>query len=154
MSILSNQDIEEICEYLSIPLIGVFSKDRLPKKRKDGAYIVNMADSTSPTGGTHWFCFIITNNTKTCWYFDSFATPPPLQVMKFCKSCTNKTFNGVQVQGDTSTSCGWFAIAFCYYFYNAKHKDPIHEFVSKFYQGTYLQRNDKLLKEFFKNLIR
>ena len=39
---LTNFDIEEICKSLQLPLVGVFSKDELPKKNYIGSYYINM----------------------------------------------------------------------------------------------------------------
>jgi hypothetical protein len=35
MSVLSNFDIIAICDWLEIPLVGVFHKDKLPKQKKE-----------------------------------------------------------------------------------------------------------------------
>ena len=49
---------------------GVDSRDNLPNKIKDGAYIINL-DEYSDTG-THWVAlYVVNNNDVTC--FDSFG---------------------------------------------------------------------------------
>ena len=48
---------------------GVYSRDNLPDKVKEGPYITNL-DKYSDTG-THWIALYI--NIKTVTYFDSFG---------------------------------------------------------------------------------
>ena len=72
---MNNFEIEDY--YKHQPLFhGVFSKNELPKKLKRGAYVVNMDDSDSIKGGTHWIAIIYLNKTK--FYFDSYGVMPPL----------------------------------------------------------------------------
>jgi hypothetical protein len=39
---LSNFDIENICKELKLPIVGVYSKDRLPEIPYIGSYYINM----------------------------------------------------------------------------------------------------------------
>ena len=48
---------------------GVFSRDNLPNKIKDGAYVVNLDEYHDI--GTHWVALHVNNKTVT--YFDSFG---------------------------------------------------------------------------------
>ena len=48
--------------------IGVYRRDNLPEKIKDGAYVVNLDEYSDI--GTHWIALYINNKTVT--YFDSF----------------------------------------------------------------------------------
>ena len=48
---------------------GVYSRDNLPDKIKDGAYAINL-DQYSDVG-THWIAVYV--KTKTVTYFDSFG---------------------------------------------------------------------------------
>ena len=48
---------------------GVYSKDNLPAKIKDGAYVVNLDEYSDI--GTHWIELYLNNKTVT--YFDSFG---------------------------------------------------------------------------------
>ena len=50
---LSNFDLQDLALKYNLPLIGVYSKDELPKKIQVGSYYVNMQDSTEGNG-THW----------------------------------------------------------------------------------------------------
>ena len=48
---------------------GVYSKDNLPDKIKDGAYIINLDEYSDI--GIHWIALYVNNKTVT--YFDSFG---------------------------------------------------------------------------------
>ena len=48
---------------------GVFSRDNLPKKIKDGAYVINLDEYAD--NGTHWIALICNRNKIV--YFDSFG---------------------------------------------------------------------------------
>ena len=47
---------------------GVFSRDNLPNKKKDGAYVINIDEYSDI--GTHWIALWVNNNVT---YFDSFG---------------------------------------------------------------------------------
>ena len=57
---------------------GVYSRDNLPHKIKDEAYVINL-DEYSYTG-THWITLYV--NTKTVTYFDSFGAEHILKQIK------------------------------------------------------------------------
>ena len=48
---------------------GVYSRDILPNKIKDGAYVINLDECSDI--GTHWIALCLKNNDIT--YFDSFG---------------------------------------------------------------------------------
>ena len=48
---------------------GVYSRDNLPDKIKDGAYIINLDEYSDI--GTHWIALYVYNDNVT--YFDSFG---------------------------------------------------------------------------------
>ena len=59
---------------------GVFSRDNLPKKIKDGAYVINL-DEHKDTG-THWIALFCKKNEIV--YFDSFGIEHiPKEIKKF-----------------------------------------------------------------------
>ena len=49
---ITNFEIEDICHKENLPLIGVFSKDELPKDRRVGSYYINLQNSDAGCG-TH-----------------------------------------------------------------------------------------------------
>ena len=50
--------------------IGVYSRDNLPDKIKDGSYVINLDEYSEI--GAHWIALYVNNKTVT--YFDSFRT--------------------------------------------------------------------------------
>ena len=62
---------------------GVYSRDNLPNKIKDGAYVINL-DKYSDIG-THWIALRVNNNNVT--YFDSFGVENiPKEIIKFIEN--------------------------------------------------------------------
>lgn len=96
----------KIKSILGKKLNGIFMKDEIPKKLKNGWYIFNMDDSTDPRNGTHWVAFKRKKNND--FYFDPIGIIPPLEVLAECKECI---YNTKQIQDRNSTACGWFCIA-------------------------------------------
>ena len=61
---------------------GVFSRDNLPNKKKDGAYVINIDEYSDI--GTHWIALWVNNNVT---YFDSFGVEHiPKEIEKFIGS--------------------------------------------------------------------
>lgn len=149
---LSNIEIEEITDHLKLPIVGVFSKDRLPDKRWVGSYYINLQNEDDG-GGTHWvFCRIFTN--KSAVYFDSFGLPLPIEVKEFLAPFAPIPYSNRQIQDVKSSYCGWYCIACDYYFqYDAERKrrggaidDEFDDFVNLFSINTGI--NDKILMEY------
>ena len=64
----TNFEIEKV--YENEPRFnGVFSRDNMPKKIKDGAYVINLDEYTDV--GTHWIALFC--NRSEIVYFDSFG---------------------------------------------------------------------------------
>ena len=65
---LTNLEIQKY--YQSEPKFnGVYSKDNLPNKIKDGTYVINLDEYYDI--GTHWVALYVSNDDVT--YFDSFG---------------------------------------------------------------------------------
>ena len=76
---LTNSEIQAYYQNES-RFIGAYSRDNLPYKKKNGAYVINL-DEYSDTG-THWIALYVNNKTVT--YFDSFGIEHiPKEVKKF-----------------------------------------------------------------------
>ena len=59
---------------------GVYSRDNLPNKIKDGAYVINLDEYSNI--GTHWIALYVKNNNIT--YFDSLGVEHiPKEIAKF-----------------------------------------------------------------------
>ena len=81
--------------------IGVFSRDNLPKKIKDGAYVINL-DEYADTG-THWIALFCKKNEIV--YFNSFEVEHiPEEIKKFIGNKNIKA-NIFRVQVNT-VMCG------------------------------------------------
>ena len=65
---LTNFEIEAYCQN-EPRFMGVYSRDNVPDKIKDGAYVVNFDEYSDI--GTHWIALYVNNKTVT--YFDSFG---------------------------------------------------------------------------------
>jgi hypothetical protein len=81
---------------------GVFVRDQLPKKpRVIECGILNTGDST--TNGFHWICWHKNGKTKIC--FDSYALPPPVELVDYLKS-ESVYYNSERVQYGNTVFCG------------------------------------------------
>ena len=66
----------------------VYSRDNLPNKIKDGAYIINLDEYSDI--GTHWIALYVKSNDIT--YFDSFGVEYiPKEIKIFIKNKNIKT---------------------------------------------------------------
>ena len=62
---------------------GVCSRDNLPNKIKDGAYVINLDEHSDI--GTHWIALYLKNYDIT--YFDSFGVEHiPKEIIKLIKN--------------------------------------------------------------------
>ena len=87
---------------------GVFSRNNLSKKIKDGAYIIKIDEYADV--GTHQIALFSHRNEIV--YFDSFGVEHvPEEIKKFIG---NKNIKGniFRVQADDSVMCGYFRIGF------------------------------------------
>ena len=87
---------------------GVFSRNNLPKKIKDGAYVINLDEYADV--GTHWIALFCNRNEIV--YFDSFgAEHVPGEIKEFIGNKTIKA-NIFRVQANNSIMCGYFCNGF------------------------------------------
>ena len=87
---------------------GVYSRDNLPDKIKDGAYIINLDEYSDI--GTHWVALYVNNKTATS--FDSFGVEHiPKGIKKFI-NYENIITNIFRIQAYDSIICGYFCIGF------------------------------------------
>ena len=85
--------------------IGVYSRNNLPYKIKNGAYLINLDEYSDI--GTHWIALYV--NKKIVTYFDSFGIEHiPKEVKKIIK------------KNDDSIMCGYFCIGFIDYMFKGK----------------------------------
>ena len=146
---LSNIEIEEIADELKLPIVGVFSKDKLPEKRYIGSYYINLQNEDDGNG-THWVFFRIFPNQKAI-FFDSFGLPCPEEVKTFLEPFSPIPYSNRQIQHIKSQYCGWFCIACDYYFqYDVKKGEDIEDLFDDFLNifSFNTSTNDRILKEY------
>lgn len=169
---ITNFDIERISRKLELPLVGVFSKDRLPEERKIGSYYVNLQNENEGDG-THWvlvkiYCEderenveTITTNKKGkrvyrcgALYFDPFGIDMPKEVERFLEPFKPIPFNNRQIQNIRSEVCGWYCLACDYALEHKQNGDSYLEDFEKFigFWSDEPRNNLKILKAFFKPL--
>ena len=85
---------------------GVYSRDNLSDKIKDGAYVINLDEYSDI--GAHWIALYV--NNKTVIYFDSFGVEHiPKDIKKFINN-KNIIANIFRLQAYGSVICGFFGI--------------------------------------------
>ena len=87
---------------------GAYSRDNLPEKIKDGAYIINFDEYADV--GTH-FIAVFCNKSQIA-YFDSFGVEHVPEEIKEIFGNKNKKAGIFRVQPRKSTMCGYFCIGF------------------------------------------
>ena len=87
---------------------GVYSRDNLSVKIKDGAYLISLYEYSDI--GTHWVALYVSNNDVT--YFDSFGVEHiPKETKTFISNKSIK-INIFRIQAYNSIMCGYFCIGF------------------------------------------
>ena len=123
---------------------GVYSRDNLPNKTKDGAYIIN-PDEYSDTG-THWVALWV--NIDNVTYFDSFGVQHiPKEIKTFIKNKNVKT-NIFRIQAYDSIMCGYFCIAFIDFMLKGK---SLTEYTNLFSSNDFKKNGDTILNYFMNN---
>ena len=161
---LSNFDIERLCEKLDLPIIGVFQKDKLVDvPRQIGSYYINQQNSDDGDG-THWvFAKIYSDDDRVgdndggyanALYFDPFGLDMSEEVKEFLKPFKPIPFNNRQIQSVRTSQCGWYCVGCDYALEHMKHGDTYLEdfemFLNHFQSDP--NKNLTMLKEFFKPL--
>ena len=120
---------------------GCFFKDTLPEELEERCYyIVNIDDSDSGKGGTHW-CVLYCMNPNYILWFCPFGYPPPQEIEDRFKIIK---YNHKDIQDYESTACGYFCIAFIKFSYHMQDvKRAIYKFYDLFCKNT--KKNDYVL---------
>ena len=122
---------------------GVYSRDNLPKI-KDGAYVINLDDSSDI--GTHWVALYAINNVT---YFDSFGVEHiPKEIKTFINNKNIKT-NIFRIQAYDSIMCGYFSIGFIDFMLPGK---TLTEFSNPFSPSNFKKNDDIILNYFMNNV--
>ena len=121
---------------------GVFSRNNLPKKVKDGAYAINLDEYTDV--GTHWITLFCNRNEVV--YFDSFVVEHvPHEIKEFVgnKIIIAKIF---RVQANDSVLCCYLCIVFIDFLLAGK---KLTDFTNMFSPHD-LEKNDDIILSYFK----
>ena len=151
---LTNYDLEELCEEFDVPLHGIYMKDQLPKEIKNGNYMINLQSSMGgKNNGTHWTCLIVKN--QNTFFYDPYGAPPSIEIRDFvkCRPNTRLGFNNWVVQDLKAENCGYFVLSFLIYVGKSSPANlfkTANEYVNRFVDNT--KRNDSILKESFRKL--
>ena len=102
---LSNLEIQKY--YQNEPKFsGVYSRDNLPNKIKDGACVINLDEY--PDIGTHWIALYALNNNII--YFESFGVEHIPKEIKIFIGNKNIQTNIFRIQAYDSVMCGYFVL--------------------------------------------
>ena len=125
--------------------IGVYSRDNLPQKIKDGVYVINLDEYYDI--GTHWIVLHVNNKTVT--YFDSFGIEHiPKEVKKFIGN-RNIISNIYRIQNYDSLMCGYFCIGFIDYMFKGK---SLTDYTNLFSPNNF-KKNDDIILNYFLNKL-
>jgi len=109
----SDKDINLLMKFYKIKNYhGCYIKDELPKKLKDGYYVINL------NGQSHWTALLKTKNKY--YYFDSFGFMSPEDVEE--RIPKEYIYSDKQIQTEASTACGFYVVAFIKYMSSIKNK--------------------------------
>ena len=140
---------------LNVYYKGVFSKSNLPKKIKDGAYLINIDEYADL--GTYQIALFCSRNE--IFYFDSFGVEHiPEEIKTFVEefldrpsssASQNKNIkaNIFRVQANDSVMCGYFCIGFIDFMLAGK---KLTDYTNLFSPHDF-KKNDNIILSYFKN---
>ena len=120
----------------------VYSRDNLPNKIKDGAYVINLVEYSDI--GTHWIALYALNINVT--YFNSFGVEHiRKEIKKFIKRSKFVT-NIFRMQAYDSVMCGYFCIGFINFVLEGK---SLRDFTNLFSPNDF-KKNDNIILNYFR----
>ena len=122
---------------------GVISRNNLPKKKKDGAYIINLDEHADV--GTHWIALFCKKNEIV--YFDSFDVEYIPEEIKEFTGNKNIKANIFRVQENNSKICVYFCIGFINFMLVGK---KLTDYTNLFSLRD-LKNNNNIILSYFKN---
>ena len=122
---------------------GVFSRNNLPKKIKDGAYVINLDEYVDV--GTHLIALFCNRNETV--YFDSFGVEHVTEEVKEFVGNKNIKANIFRVEANDSIICGYFCIGFIDFILAGK---KLTDFTSMFSPHDF-EKNDCIILSYFKD---
>ena len=115
----------------------------MPKKIKDGAYIINLDEYADI--GTHWIALFC--NKSDIVYFDSFGVEHVLEEIKECFGNKNIKANIFRVQANNPVICGYFCVGFIDFMLAGK---KLTDFTNLFSPYDF-EKNDRTILNYFKD---
>ena len=122
---------------------GVYSRNNLPKRRKDGAYVINLDEYADV--GTHWIALFC--NRSEIVYFNSFGVEHVPEEIKEFIGNKNTIANIVRVQANNSVMLGYICIGFIDFMLAGK---KLSDFTSLFSPYDF-KKNDNIILSYFKD---
>jgi hypothetical protein len=136
---LSDTEIKELMKGLKLPLNGIYIDDKMPKRLKNGNYVINL------NGRSHW-CGLVRDG-KNYFYFDSYGFVPSQEVED---QIGKYVYSDFDVQSIDSSSCGFYVIAFFKALNKKKDKmKAYHSFLKKF--GSNKFKNESVMEKILKS---
>ena len=124
---------------------GVYSRDNLPDKMKDGVYVFNLDEYSDIR--THWIALFV--NPKTVTYVDSFGVEHiPKEIKSFINN-KNIIVNIFRIQTYDSVMCGYFCIEFIDFIFKG---NSLTDLANLFSPNNFKKNDDIILNYFLTNL--
>jgi hypothetical protein len=163
---LTDQQLEELAERMSVPLEGVYFKNELPALKTNKTYIINLQDSETEDGkensGTHWTMLHIKeypNGKVEPFYFDPYGVEPPEIVKMKVRGKFKKylPYNNKDIQSLMNEACGYYCLAMSHYINvfkgrTGKFYEDCDNFLDMFddlNKSIDWKKNEYILKQFF-----
>ena len=141
---LTNLDIQKY--YQNEPRFnGLYSRDNLPNKRKDGEYVINLDDYSGI--GTNWIALYALNNNVT--YFDSFWVEHIPKEIKIFIDKSIVVANIFRIEAYDSIMGGYFCIGFIDFMLAGK---TLADFTNVFQPNNFKDHGEIILKYFMNNV--
>ena len=119
---LTNVQIEELCEKMDIPLEACVFKSNLKelKLKYNRSYIINLENELAEDGerndGSHWCALQVDkykNGKVQGIWFDAYGVSPPKEVVDFVGG--ELPYNKKDIQSLMNNACGWYCCAFLHF---------------------------------------
>ena len=121
----------------------IFSRDNLPKKVKDGVYVINLHEYGDV--GMHWIALFFKKSEIV--YFKSFGVQHVLEEIKEFIRNKNIKANIFRVQSNNSIMCGYFCIGFIDFMLAGKTLTDFTSLCSPYD----FEENDGIILSYFKD---
>ena len=122
---------------------GVYSRNNLPKRIKDRAYVINLNEYVDV--GKHWIALFC--NRSGIVYFNSFGVEHVPEEIKEFIGNKNTIANIFRVQANNSVMCGYICIGFIGFMLAGK---KLSDFTSLFSPYDF-KKNDNIILRYFKD---